>query len=106
MMLERLKLYLGIQSDSKDELLTDILTNTENQLKVMLSADDIPEELQFVLLEVAIRRYNRIGSEGMKSETVDGHKVDYNVDDFAEYARVLVSYLPKGEWEMGEVTFL
>lgn len=105
-MLGRLKLYLGIQSEGKDALLTDILTSTEEQLRVMLSLEEVPEELQFVLLEVAIRRFNRIGSEGMKSETVDGHRVDYSMDDFSDYARVLVSYLPKGEWEMGEVTFL
>ena len=104
-MLERLKLYLGIKSDSKDELLTDILATTEKQMQVMLGEDNIPEELNFVLLEVAITRFNRIGSEGMKSETVDGHRVEYVMDDFANYARVLVSYLPEKEWQAGEVRF-
>lgn len=104
-MLERLKLYLGIKSDSKDELLTDILATTEKQMQVMLGEDNIPEELNFVLLEVAITRFNRIGSEGMKSEMVDGHRVEYVMDDFASYARVLVSYLPEKEWQAGEVRF-
>lgn len=104
-MLERLKLYLGIKSNSKDELLTDILQTTEKQMQVMLGVDAIPEELNFVLLEVAITRFNRIGSEGMKSEVVDGHKVEYVMDDFASYARILASYLPEKEWQAGEVRF-
>lgn len=104
-MLERLKLYLGIKSNNKDELLTDILQTTEKQMQVMLGADNIPEELNFVLLEVAITRFNRIGSEGMKSEVVDGHRVEYVMDDFASYARILVSYLPEKEWQAGEVMF-
>lgn len=37
----------------------------------------IPDSLKFIVVELAIVRFNRIGSEGMSVETVEGHSATY-----------------------------
>ena len=49
----------------------------------------VPEELSWILSEVVVKRFNRIGSEGMTSEAVEGHSVTFEADDFAEYAGII-----------------
>ena len=39
--------------------------------------DTIPEEIEFIVVEVATKRYNHIGAEGMTSETQDGRSSSY-----------------------------
>ena len=41
----------------------------------------MPKELEFELIELSIQRFNRIGSEGIASESIDGKSVSYD-DDF------------------------
>lgn len=52
----------------------------------------IPEELGWILDEVIIKRFNRIGSEGYKSQRIEGHSVYFSSDDFAEYMGDIKSY--------------
>ena len=51
-------------------------------------------ELEFVLIELSIQRYNRIGSEGIASENVDGKSVSYEAD-FEGYKVYLDDYINK-----------
>lgn len=44
----------------------------------------IPTDLEYITIEMAVARFNRIGSEGMVSESVEGHS--------ATYARSLSEY--------------
>lgn len=45
----------------------------------------VPEGLAWILDEVIIRRFNRIGSEGYQSQSVEGHSVTFSTDDFSEF---------------------
>lgn len=71
---------------------------------------EIPLELEYIVEEATIRRFNRIGSEGMKSESVEGHSVTYlDEDELAPYESVIVAYLEAllpGERKSGVVYFL
>lgn len=53
----------------------------------------IPEELDYVVDEVTISRFNRIGSEGMTSESVEGRSATYSDDDFAPYISDIDGYI-------------
>lgn len=44
----------------------------------------IPEELSFIIVDVTVARFNRIGAEGMQSESVEGYSASYR-DLFEEY---------------------
>lgn len=55
---------------------------------------EIPIELEYIVDEATIRRFNRIGSEGMKSESVEGHSVTYiDGDELEPYESAIVAYL-------------
>lgn len=71
----------------------------------------IPIELEYIVDEATIRRFNRIGSEGMKSESVEGHSVTYiDEDELAPYESAIVAYLeaqePEPPRKLGVVYFL
>ena len=44
------------------------------RLLIRLDETEIPLSLEYVVDEATIRRFNRIGSEGMKSESVEGDR--------------------------------
>ena len=72
MLLNRVKVLLGIANNDNEELLREIIEITKSKILSYFNEIEIPIELDFVLVELAIKRFNRIGSEGFTSETVDG----------------------------------
>lgn len=96
-MLENLKLLLGIDKDdlSQDGKLNLIISNTTARLKLLLGGIDPPEELDYVILEVAIIRFNRISSEGMKSHSVEGESVTFADDDFSMFTEDIQAFLDR-----------
>ena len=84
--LTTLKTLLGIPDDSRDALLTTIVSAVQARLLLLLGgASEVPESLAYIVPEVAVIRYNRIGSEGMSSHSVEGETVAYADNDFAGY---------------------
>lgn len=73
---------------------------------------EIPLELEYIVDEATIRRFNRIGSEGMKSESVEGHSVtfDDSEDPLAPYEAKIDAYLeaqnPDDKHKPGVVYFV
>lgn len=92
-MLENLKLLLGIDGTDLDERLKLILLNTTARLKLLLGGIEPPEELDHIILEVAIIRFNRIGSEGMASHSVEGESLNFGEDDFACFTDEIQAFL-------------
>ena len=53
----------------------------------------VPVQLQFVLESVVIKRYRRIGAEGIAIEKIDVLSTTYESgDDFAEYLDIMNQY--------------
>ena len=70
------------------------------RLLIRLDETKVPSSLEYVVDEATIRRFNRIGSEGMKSESVEGHSVTYiDGDELAPYESAIVAYLEEQEPE-------
>ena len=90
MLLNRIKTLLQIQDN--DELIHEIVEITKEKILNYINEKELPKELEFALVELAIQRYNRIGSEGISSESVDGKSVSYE-DDFENYKIYLDDYL-------------
>lgn len=90
-MMENIKLLLGIDDTLQDRVLEIIINNTKSHLKILLDKEDIPEKLNFIIEEISIRRFNRIGTEGMKSESVEGHNITFYdlKDDFVPYIDII-----------------
>ena len=92
MLLNRIKTLLG--TTDNDELINEIIELTTSKILNYINKTELPNELESVLIELAIQRYNRIGSEGISSESVDGKSVSYE-DDFESYKVYLDDYISK-----------
>ena len=111
MSLQDVNTLLGFSAcvnNERDEKLTLILANAEKQLKGKLGGlEVVPAELDYIITEVAIIRYNRIGSEGMASESVEGHSATYATHDFAAYETDIRDYLDRTTASaVGKVRFI
>lgn len=75
-----------------------IYNNIAERLLHRIKETEIPLGLEYIVEEATIRRFNRIGSEGMKSESVEGHSVTYlDGDELAPYESAIVAYLDAQE---------
>lgn len=94
-MLENLKIMLGIEPDETelDTKLNLILANTTARLKLLLGGVEPPEEMRHVILDVAIMRFNRIGSEGLSSHTVEGESLTFADSDFNGFSDEIQAWL-------------
>lgn len=94
-MLEDIKELLGIGEDdtSMDSKISIIVLATKSRLKVLLGGLDVPDTLNYIVTDVSIMRFNRIGSEGLSSHTVEGESLSFSNNDFEPYIDDIQAYL-------------
>lgn len=94
-MLKDLKLMLGIDASdtSLDDKLNLIINLAIARLTILLGGIEPPESMEHIILEVSIIRFNRIGSEGLSSHSVEGESLSFNDNDFAGYADEIQAFL-------------
>lgn len=106
-MLEELKLLIGIDGLELDPKLNLILSMTTTRLKRLLGGIEPPESMNDVIVNVAVKRYNRIGSEGLSSHSVEGESLSFTDDDFSEFTDEIQTFLEsQQESSRGRVRFL
>jgi hypothetical protein len=108
-MLKDLKLMLGIaESDTDQDAKLKLLISTATaRLKLLLGGVEPPDSMDHIIREVAIIRFNKIGSEGMSSHTVEGESLSFSEDDFSGFADEIQAYLEtQRESAKGRVRFL
>ena len=108
-MLKDVKILLGIPEadDSLDPKLNLILSDARKRLKALLGGQEPPEELDYIITGVAVIRFNKIGSEGLSSHTVEGESLSFSEDDFAGYKDDIQTWLDnQKEAKKGRVRFL
>ena len=94
-MLKQLKLLLGITDTDLDEKLKLIISMTTSRLKMLLGGIEPPEELEYIIVEVSLIRFNKIGSEGLTSHTVEGETLQFSDNDFGLYTSDIQEWLEK-----------
>lgn len=87
--IEQVKALLGITDDLQDDLLEVIKELTEAHFKAYTGQETIPANLEFIIVEVMVKRFNKLGSEGMSSQGVEGLSISFDLDDFASYDKVI-----------------
>lgn len=108
-MLESLKLMLGIASSDtdRDNLLKQLTASATARLKTLLGGIEPPASLDYIVLEVTIRRFNRIGSEGMASHSVEGESISFSASEFEGFEDDIQAFLDtQKESARGRVRFL
>lgn len=108
---------LGLTSDTlsvkaKDQLDT-IITLVSGRLTAKLSTalgekvESVPDELSGIVTEICVNRFNRIGSEGASSQSVDGESTTWFKDDyFAPYQDDIAAYVASRQNGAAGVQFL
>ena len=90
MLLNRIKTLLGITGNN--DLVYGVMEITKSKILNYINQEELPKELEFVLIELSVSRFNKIGSEGFSSESTDGKSISYE-DDFEMYKQYLDDYL-------------
>lgn len=98
--LQYVKIKLSITDDEQDELLAALCEDAYDYMCIYFDCDRdsddnymLPIQLQFVLESVVIKRYRRIGAEGIAIEKIDVLSTTYESgDDFAEYMTIMNQY--------------
>ena len=76
-MLERIKLLLNITDESKDALLSELIDNAEEYVAVYCNNPNAVTLLQGAIASMVIQDYNRLGAEGLNSESYSGVSFNY-----------------------------
>lgn len=108
-MLNDLKLMLGIDAEdsTEDAKLKLIISAATARLKTLLGGIEPPESLDYIIRDVAIIRFNKIGSEGMASHSVEGESLSFAADDFSGFADDIQAFLDtQKDSARGRVRFL
>lgn len=112
MSLQTVETLLGLE---EDERVTTLYAMYEAQLLARLERlkpsneepKKVPDELEYIVAELTIARFNRIGSEGMVKESMDGHSAEYQDKSLDDYDAAINAYInPESSPKLGVVRFL
>ncbi|ARQ94585.1 head-tail connector [Weissella phage PWc] len=65
---------------------------TESRIKTITGKKVVPDELDYVVVNITMARFNRLGSEGMKSTDQEGLSFVFLESDFDEYMDDILSF--------------
>ncbi|MGL4730331.1 MAG: phage head-tail connector protein [Clostridium sp.] len=82
-LLEKIKRRSNAASNQSDQLIIDLIEETENEILEYINLDEIPKGLEGTLIELIITKCNRLGSEGIASESFSGVSQSY-IDDWSK----------------------
>ena len=92
-LLDRIKLMLGVTD--RDELLTEIIRLTAMPVISYIKQDNLPYELEWIVVELAVARYNRLGAEGYTEEKNDNIQNRYEENTLDKYIPFLDAWIEK-----------
>lgn len=108
-LLANLKLLLDLtNSDTElDVKLNLIIEQSKNKVLAYLpNVTSVPDELSYIVLELSVVRFNRIGNEGMTSYSQDGESIAYGADMSDYEADIKAWLLKQVNNDRGVVRFL
>lgn len=101
-MLTEIKLLLSITDDSQDELLNTLIKYAVMDATAYTGKTDIETQWPSVIVKMVIYNYNRLGTEGLSSESYSSVSYTYNDD----YSDEILSLLDLAKGQKGTVYFV
>lgn len=92
-LLDRIKLMLGINDNDRDALITEIIRLSAMPVLLHIKQDSLPGELEWIVVELAVARYNRIGAEGLSQEQSDNIRNTYEGNVLDKYIQHLDAWV-------------
>lgn len=89
-MLSTIRTLLGV-TDQNAVISTIIELNTKALLN-RIGVNELPAELEYIVIETTVSRFNRLGSEGLQSEGIDVIKQTFTEDIFSPYEKDIHEY--------------
>ncbi|MGG7077378.1 phage head-tail connector protein [Clostridium sardiniense] len=75
--LEKIKRRSVAASNQSDELLNDLIEETQNDLSEYTNLEVLPSSLEGSLIDLVTIKCNRLGNEGISSESFSGVSTSY-----------------------------
>lgn len=75
-MLNKIKILLGLNDDSKDDLLTTLIELCEGEACEYCGIDSA-DGMDSVIIQMVVYKYNRLGTEGLSGESYSGASYSY-----------------------------
>lgn len=99
-MIDQIKLLLGIIDNKQDDLLELLIGDSRERLTAFVNIDSVqfvtlPDDVDWILRDLTVKRFNRLGDEGKKSSSESSVTATWNADDLSEYAPYLDKYRHK-----------
>lgn len=96
--LENLKIMLGLENTTeKDKTLGLILSFISSRLMGIIKRELVPPELEWIVVEASVIRYNYLSSEGMSVHAVDGLNMKFNGDVLDDYMNDINRWIEDNE---------
>ncbi|MEG0722388.1 MAG: phage head-tail connector protein, partial [Lachnospiraceae bacterium] len=94
--LDDVKILLDVPKEEVElnAKLSLIIANAEKQVLSYLSSGTVPAVLEYIVCELAVTRFNRLGNEGMSSYSQEGESITYG-DDMSSYIPAIQAFNEK-----------
>ena len=77
-MLQKIKLLINkVNDDNEDELIATLISLCKDEAYHYCNLAEYNNALDYIVIQMVIERYNRIGSEGALSQSTSGVSTDY-----------------------------
>lgn len=85
-MIKEVKTLLSIPADNSDNdtLLNQLITMIEKRILFIINEKTLPKELDWIVVEATIVRFNRIGNEGFTQHSLEGNSSTIQSEDILE----------------------
>lgn len=91
-MLSKIKLLLNISDGSKDALLNELIDNAEEYVANYCNNVNAAGSLSGAIVQMVVQDYNRIGAEGLNSESYSGASFNYQTEYSEDIMKQLRRY--------------
>lgn len=92
--LDNLKVKLQISDNEQDLLLTTLLDDSTKLIMVYLGVNEFPDDLSFIAEDIAVKKYRKLGNEGVQTEKIDVLSTTYERESeyLSAYTFILDDY--------------
>lgn len=110
-LLNDVKLLKGIHDDTQDKLLDLIIQESQERVLSFMNRvageptyKEVPKDLNYVIRDVSIKRFNKLNAEGMSRKSEEGLSLQWESGLLTEHEDELVAYV-QGEEEKPQTRF-
>lgn len=92
--LKRASTMIGVELSDKDQERVKLyIDNAKNMILTLLGVEDFPNELNYIVDDIVLAKFNKFHNEGMNSISEEGLSITFEQDELKKYYPVLQAWL-------------